>query len=305
MDSETLRFFLRISELGSFGRAAQVLNISQPTLSRRIALLEREMRTQIFVRHQRGVALTPAGAALRRRALNLVRQLDDLHGEALASTREPSGTLTLGLPPSLITVVNGPLIERYRRSYPQVELFIFEGITNELEEKMANGDLDIALMFPIRAKLRNISVKALASEQMVCARAQNFQSKPWLTIDDLAALPLILYRLPNYIRWMIEIALQQRGLTPKVVAEVNSLPMLLELARRDVGSVILPRSAVAHDLALKTLQATPVRGMSVKWTLAVAREREQSLAVKALVVSLHEIIKKQIRTGNWKATFHD
>ena len=58
MDSETLRFFLRVSELGSFGRAAQSLNISQPTLSRRIALLEREVRAQVFVRHQRGVSLT-------------------------------------------------------------------------------------------------------------------------------------------------------------------------------------------------------------------------------------------------------
>jgi DNA-binding transcriptional LysR family regulator len=101
---------------------------------------------------------------------------------------------------------------------------------------------------------------------------------------------------------MIEIAFQRRGLMPKVAAEVNSLPLLLELARRDIGSIIIPRSAVAHDLALKTLHATPVRGMVVKWTLAVAREREQSMAVQALVNCLHEIVKQETRTGNWKAT---
>ena len=163
MDSETLRFFLRVSELGSFGRAAQVLNISQPTLSRRIALLEREVRAQVFVRHQRGVSLTPSGLALERRAASLMQQLQHLHEDVSVSSREPSGLLALGLPPSLVTVVSGPLIEAYKRSCPRVELFIFEGITDELEEKLANGELDIALMLPIRSKLRNVTVRPLAT----------------------------------------------------------------------------------------------------------------------------------------------
>lgn len=303
MDSETLRIFLRVSELGSFGRAAQVLNISQPTLSRRMALLEREIHARIFVRHQRGVSLTPPGLALERRAASLMRQLQHLHEDVSVSSREPSGLLALGLPPSLVTVVSGPLIEAYKRSCPRVELFIFEGITDELEEKVANGGLDIALMLPIRSKLRNVTVRELATEQMVCVqRSPRFPGKSWLTIADISDLPLILYRPPNYIRWLVELAFQRRGLSPNVVAEVNSLPMLLELSRQNVGLAILPTSAAAHDIRSGALHANPVRGMPVKWTLAVGREREGSLAVKALLSCLDEIVKRQIRSGKWNAT---
>jgi LysR family transcriptional regulator, nitrogen assimilation regulatory protein len=303
MDSETLRFFLRVSELGSFGRAAQVLNTSQPTLSRRIALLEREVGAQVFVRHQRGVSLTPSGLALERRAASLMQQLQHLHEEVGVSTREPSGSLALGLPPSLVTAVSGPLIEAYRRSCPRVDLFIFEGITDELEEKLANGELDIALMFPIRSKLHNVTVRPLASEQMACVQGSpKFPGKQWVTVADMSDLPLILYRLPNYVRWLVELAFQRHGLSPNVVAEVNSLPMLLELSRQNVGFGILPMSAAAHDIRSGALHGNPVRGMPVKWTLAVARERKGSLAVKALLSCLDDIVKKQIQSGKWKAT---
>ena len=303
MDSDTLRSFLRICELGSFGRAAQVLNTSQPTLSRRIALLEREMQAEIFVRHQRGVSLTPAGRALERRALRLVRQMDELHEELVTLTREPGGTLAIGLAPSLISIVGGPLIEKFSTSFPRVELFVFEGIANEMEEKVASGELDIALLLPLRSRLSDVAVRGLAREQMVLAgAARGGLPDSSATVDDLARQPLILYKLPNYSRWMVEIAFQQRALSPRVVAEVNSLPMMLELARRGVGSVILPRSAIEHDVAAGTLHAVPIRGMQVEWTLAVARDREDSVTARAMIDCLRDIVRAQIRGGAWEAT---
>lgn len=303
MDSDMLRSFLRIAELGSFGRAAQVLNTSQPTLSRRVALLEREMQAPLFVRNQRGVSLTPAGRALERRARRLVRQMDELREDVAASAGEPGGTLAIGLAPSLISIVGGPLIARFNEAFPRVALFVVEGIANEMEEKVASGELDIALLLPIRARLSDVVVRAVASEQMTlaCARRDDLPDR-WASVDDLARQPLILYRLPNYSRWMVEIAFQHRALSPKVVAEVSSMPMMLELARRGVGSVILPRSAIERDVAMGTLHAVPVRGMRVEWTLAIARERADSVTVRAMIDSLQAIVREQIGSGAWEAT---
>jgi LysR family nitrogen assimilation transcriptional regulator len=303
MDAQSLRCFLRIAELGSFGRAAQVLNLTQPTLSRRIALLERELRAQLFIRHQRGISLTPAGHALGSRALGLVQQLDELQADVAALDREPSGNVTIGLPPSLVSVVNGPLIERYCKAYPRVRLFVHEGISDLVGEKLVDGELDMALMFSTRTRLRNASVNILATEEMVLASAPSAApAKSQLTMSDLSSLPLVLYRLPNYIRWRVDVAFQQLGVQPRVTSETNTLSMLLELARRGVGSAILPRSAVEQDVSLNLLTAIPIRGMSVNWALAISRDREHSLAVQMLIRNIEELVLEQIKAGKWQAT---
>jgi LysR family transcriptional regulator, nitrogen assimilation regulatory protein len=302
MDSESLRCFMRIVEQGSFGRAAQVLNLTQPTLSRRIAALEHELRAQLFVRHQRGVSLTPAGIALGQRAQSLVRQLEELHDEVNLLDKEPSGSVAVGLPPSLLKVVNGPLVESYRKKFPRVMLSAHEGISNVLEEKLVNGELDVALMFATRYKLRNASTRVLAEEEMVLAKTGDAISpKASVTIDDIASLPLILYKLPNFIRWRVDVAFQQRGLTPNIVVEVNTISMLLEFARRGVGAVIAPRSAFVQDVEEKTLIATPIRGLAVQWMLAVSHDREHLLGVKALASHIENLIRAQIKAGRWGA----
>jgi LysR family transcriptional regulator, nitrogen assimilation regulatory protein len=302
MDSESLRCFLRIAELGSFGRAAQVLNLTQPTLSRRIASLEHELHAQLFVRHQRGVSLTPAGVALGQRAQNLVRQLEELHDEVKLMDEEPSGTVAVGLPPSLLNVVNGPLVESYRKKFPRVTLDAYEGINNFLEEKLVNGELDVAIMLATRSRLRNASTKILAAEEMVLAKTGDaISQKAWITVDDIASLPLILYKLPNHIRWRVDVAFQQRGLTPNIVVEVNTISMLLEFARRGVGAVIVPRSAVAQDVEEKTLVATPIRNLSVQWMLAVSRDRDHLPGVKALAHHIENLVRAQIKAGRWDA----
>jgi len=304
MDSQSLRCFLRIAELGSFGRASQVLNVSQPTLTRRIAVLERELQARLFIRHQRGITLTPAGVALNNRALNLVRQLDEIREDVSILDREPSGSVAVGLPPSLIGVLNGPLVETYCRKFPRVSLSIYEGINNWLEEKMINGDLDIAIMLSARAHLRNITVKTLATEGLflVGSGASESCQKAWVTIPDIADTRLILSKLPNYIRWRVDVAFQQSGLAPKIVVEANTLPMLLELARRGVGSVVLPKSALISEAAGNRLKAQPIRGMSLNWVVAISRDRALSPAVNAMAQSIESLVQEQIKNGKWQAS---
>ncbi|MFC5584650.1 LysR substrate-binding domain-containing protein [Nitratireductor kimnyeongensis] len=216
--------------------------------------------------------------------------------------REPSGNVAIGLPPSLASVLNGPLVEEYHRAFPKVSLFVHEGISNFVGEKLIDGELDLALMFSTRAHLRNTSVKVLATEPMVLASALPYApSKVLLSMSDLSNVPLVLYRLPNHIRWRVDVAFQQLGLQPCVATETNTLSMLLELARRGVGAAILPRSAVEQDVSQNLLSAVPIRGMSIDWALAVSRDRAHSPAVQMLVRNVEELVLKQIRTGKWQA----
>ena len=120
MDLRLLNAFIRIAELGSFGRAAEVLNATQPTVSRQITALEQEVGSRLFTRHRRGVSLTQAGVLFRDHAVAALRSLDQAKAEITAQAHEPTGTVSLGLPPSLLKVLSGPVVDCFARRYPKV-----------------------------------------------------------------------------------------------------------------------------------------------------------------------------------------
>jgi LysR family transcriptional regulator, nitrogen assimilation regulatory protein len=104
MDLRLLHAFIRIAERGSFGGAAEALNATQPTVSRQITALEQEVGSRLFTRHRHGVSLTQAGVLFRDHAIAALRSLDQAKAEITAQAHEPTGTVSLGLPPSLLKV---------------------------------------------------------------------------------------------------------------------------------------------------------------------------------------------------------
>src|SRR5471032_2822625 len=101
MDLKLLHNFLQIAELESFTKAAAVLHIAQPALSRQVGQLERELGTRLFTRNERGVQLTEAGTLFRQRASGLIDDFQRLRHEVSLLADEPSGELTFGVPPSM------------------------------------------------------------------------------------------------------------------------------------------------------------------------------------------------------------
>ena len=127
MDLRILQAFIRVAELGSISRAASVLNQTQPTISRQIAALEQEVGGPLFIRHRRGMSLSPGGEQFRDRALQALRGLDQAKAEFSANVTEPAGTVSLGLPPAVLSVLSGPVVDRFTKAYPRVLLHVFRG----------------------------------------------------------------------------------------------------------------------------------------------------------------------------------
>jgi len=301
MDLRVLQAFIRVAELGSFGRAAAVLNQTQPTVSRQIAALERELGGALFTRHRYGVTLTAAGAVFRDRATQALRGLDQAKAELTAQGEEPSGTVSLGLPPSLLSVLSGPVVDRFGKTYPRVLLHVYEAISQGLEELMRSGEADVAVLIADRKVLRNVTLSPLATEPLLLvgpSRARLDPKKP-VGIEALAGLPIVTYRQPNYLRLLAETALRKRKLAFNVAIELETLPLMIELIERGAGYGILPPSALArHGGRVAT---APLRGLSVTWTLAVNRARAQQPAVRALAEMIRAQADTLIKDGAWKA----
>jgi LysR family transcriptional regulator, nitrogen assimilation regulatory protein len=117
MDIRQLRYFVAITESGSFSQAAQKLFVSQPSLSQQIAGLETELKTQLLLRSAQGVAPTPAGSLLYRRSKELLRQVEQIKEEIHLENGLESGPVSVGLPTTIASVLGLPLFTRIRKRF--------------------------------------------------------------------------------------------------------------------------------------------------------------------------------------------
>ncbi|NBX55721.1 MAG: LysR family transcriptional regulator, partial [Betaproteobacteria bacterium] len=147
MELQQLQSFVTVAEQASFTRAAQVLGLAQPALSRHIRSLEVELRQTLLTRNGRGAVTTEAGKLLLEHARGILHQMARAQ-EDLAQLRGGlSGRVALGLPPSVARVLTVPLTRAFRAELPLAQLSIREGLSTELSESLLNGRLDIAVLY--------------------------------------------------------------------------------------------------------------------------------------------------------------
>ena len=258
--------------------------------------------SRLFTRHRHGVSLTQAGVLFRDHAVAALRSLDQAKAEITAQAHEPTGTVSLGLPPSLLKVLSGPVVDRFARRYPKVLLHVYEAISQGLEELMLTQQVDLAVLISDRRLLRNVDLFPLGIEPLMLAGPKTSgldPAKP-VGIEALSGLPLLFYRPPNYLRLLVEAALRRRGLVFHVTVELETMPLMLELIERGAGYTVLPPSTiVGRDARIK---AAPIRGLAVTWTLGLNRDRASWPAVRVLDAMIREQADALIKDGAWKTS---
>ncbi|MCZ7653695.1 MAG: LysR family transcriptional regulator [Rhodocyclaceae bacterium] len=136
----------RVAELGSFSKAALILNIAQPALSRQVRLLETDLHATLLQRTGRGVVLTEAGKRLFDHSIGILQLVSRVREDIASSRDEPAGRLVVGLPPSMGRLLTLPLVEEFRRVLPKARLAIVEGLSTHLSEWISTGRVDLGLL---------------------------------------------------------------------------------------------------------------------------------------------------------------
>ena len=132
MNFKQLAYFVQVAELGSFSKAALVLDIAQPALSRQVRALETQLHETLLLRNGRGVVLTEAGQRLYAHGVNILQSLAQAEAEMGANRDAPLGRITIGLPPTLARQLTLPLINGFRRRCPLAKLSIVEGLSSHI-----------------------------------------------------------------------------------------------------------------------------------------------------------------------------
>ena len=134
MDLKRLRYFVCVSELGSFTLAARHLGVAQPALSRHIRQLESECGSTLLRRNGRGAELSEVGKIVLEHGRSLLEQVDRLESGLKAAKGAPVGAVNVGMPPSVCMILVEPLFHRVRRDYPGVRLHISEAFSGDVRE---------------------------------------------------------------------------------------------------------------------------------------------------------------------------
>lgn len=287
MDFKQIEYFVQVAELGSFTRAASVLRVAQPALSRQVRALEVELRQPLLLRNGRGVTLTAAGQRLLAHGRGILQQVEraklDLEDQRGAAT----GLLSVGLAPSISRTCTAPLVEAFRSAFPRATLTVVEGLSTYSLEWLAQGRIDCAVIynatpaaaFELRPVLEEQLYLVSAQRGAPAAKPASASRKPApIDLKALAACELAIPSRPHAIRMRLETTLAEAGLKPRVGLEIESVGAILDLVRRHPLHAVLSRNAVrgsVHEsaLALRPIRVAPERLLATTLWIATSAQR--------------------------------
>ena len=294
MELNQAEAFVAIVRRGGFTRAGAALHLSQPAISRRLHLLERELGAPLFERIRSGVVLTEAGRAFLPHAEALLASVRD-GIEAVGALRDADrGTVTLAVVGTLASTPLTARLRRFRESHPGVDLRVRTALSREVSELVRRGDATLGLRYgadadpdlastPVRdepmvvvcsphhrlAGGRRVGARALHGERWI-----SFPPRPGATQEPYASA--------------LERGLAAAGLAPADVIAIDSLTAQKRMVEAGFGLALLQESSVDEELRAGTLRALriPVMQVAIPVVLICRRRAYLSGAAKALLALL-------------------
>ncbi|WP_206998599.1 LysR substrate-binding domain-containing protein [Trinickia mobilis] len=304
MEIRQLKYFIRIVELGSMSRAAADLFIAQPALSQQMVHLESELNVKLLARSVRGVTPTEAGSVFYRHAQAVLRQLERMREDVQSVTEDPCGVVSIGMPTSVANILAAPLMLAMQSRYPKIQLRITESLSGHLEELIANGRLELSVLFGRERQSSHLTVRPLVNEQLffVCAQRHGHSSAGRLTLEDAARERFILPSKSNATRQLIERIFSERNLDLQIAAELDSLSTIASVVSKGLGATITSLSAVAADLTAGKLVALPLEGGTVSRLVSLCTYDIVALSAPAQRVAelIPLVVHELLDSGEWR-----
>ncbi len=254
-----IRYLLAVAEQGNFTRAAEVLHVSQPTLSQQIRQLEETLGTVLLDRSGRRVRLTDAGEVWARHAKLALRDLDS-GARAIHDVAELSrGSIRLAATPTFTSYLTGAVVSKFHQLYPGISIDLHEITQSQIELMLADDKLDLGIAFG-HAQSAEIECETLFSETLnlvVGKQHALIESVNALSANLLTNEPLVLLNSSFATRRHIDDYCRQLNIKANVVIETNSIGTILEIVRKGNISTILPSPIDLEDSDLHSIELNP------------------------------------------------
>jgi LysR family hydrogen peroxide-inducible transcriptional activator len=278
---QQLRFLAALADEKHFGRAAASCAVTQSTLSAGIQELEERLGASLVERSRRSVLLTPLGHDIAARGRRLLRDAQDLAETAQAGREPLAGPLRLGVIPTIGPYLMPAAMTGLAKAFPKLKLYLREEQTAPLLEKLAKGQLDVALI-ALPYDMGALETMTLGDDRILVALPKNHPLARARRIARAALVgeELLLMEDGHCLRSHALAACRLVGPDRNEVFQGTSLRTLLQMAAGGIGITLLPEMAVKPELAAapglvaRPLEGAPARGIALAWRPTSARKSE-------------------------------
>jgi len=250
MDLQKLRGFYWTAHFGSVSTAAKKILVSQSAVSHQLKSLEAELGARLYERSSHGITLTPEGEVLQGYARAVVHAMEDLRQEFADLRGRPRGTVRIAAFRGIATYSLPDIVQRFHALYPGVDLVVSSKIFDgEILRLTAAGEVDLGVIASWN-EFNGLEYLEYATFEMYACTALDH---PWarrhepLTLQDLAAQPLLLYEQGTAIRSRIDRVFARQGMQPDVTVEASGSHALVEYVKRGLGVGIISGLVLGGD----------------------------------------------------------
>jgi LysR family nitrogen assimilation transcriptional regulator len=295
MELRQLSYFVGVSRAGSFSKAAAMLHVAQPALSRQVALLERELKVRLFTRNGRGVVPTSAGREFLRHATAILESIENAKRDLRVLTGA-SAEVRIGVPLTVSRLVTSELYQLVRAQFPNIRLQISEAWTGHIRRDLLDGKLDCGVISHSQVE-HHMLHERLVSESVHLIHGPEYpMARRPVRLQDLERIPLVLPPEPHGIRLVVDEAFEKHGIRPNIVLESEVWTVVTEVVRNGITCTLLPTREVNRELAMGLLRSVPIQPV-LRSGLSLARlqNRKSSPATEAFFTFMAQELRRLIR----------
>lgn len=281
--NQLLTFYHAAQEM-NFSRAAASLNVTQPAISTQIRLLEQELGVRLFARLGKRLVLTEPGEVL----LGYAKKIFSLHheaGEVMDQLRlVRRGTLKLGSARTYARHILPPLLANYQNHYPQVNIVLMEGSSQDMTRSLRSLEIEVALV-AYAGPEKQVKFDFFKSEELVVIvhPSHELAFKDKVTVERLVGEPFLMREKGSGTRRVVDDMFKRHGVKPRTVFETSNAEVIKEQVARGVGVSILTRSAAYRDVLARQLAVTKLADEALQLEIYVAVREGHELSRPANV----------------------
>nr|WP_275298029.1 LysR family transcriptional regulator [Halomonas campisalis] len=282
-----MQAFLAVADSGSFSRAAEQLHLTQPAVSKRIAVLEEQVGARLFDRIGRRVGLTEAGRVLLPRARQILVMVDDSRRALGNLTGNVGGSLTLATSHHIGLHRLPPLLKAYTRDHPEVRLDLHFLDSEQAYQGVLDGELELAVVTLAPRPDPQLEAVPVWVDRLcfVCAPDHPLAARGRLALHELCAFDAVLPGPLTFTRTLIEARFAAAGLSLPVALSTNYLETLKMMTAIGLGWSLLPERLVAGELHELDVEHPPIHR---PLGYLVHHSRTLSNAARAMLALLDE-----------------